>query len=203
MRMIYGTGNPAKLQHMRDMLAPLPVEIAGIKEVLAEIPNIDESGNDPLENATLKATAYYEMLKVLVFSCDSGLYIEGLDAARQPGVHVRRVDGLTLDDEEAIAYYAALAKECGGFCRARYRNAICLMVDPQHIYTSMDDDLSGEAFLLSATPHPKRRAGFPLDSLSVEIASGKYYYDVQSTLGRTMDNGFLRFFGEVLREIRK
>lgn len=39
-----------------------------------------------------------------VFASDSGLYIEGIEAERQPGVHVRRVGGKELTDEEMIDY---------------------------------------------------------------------------------------------------
>ena len=49
MRLIYGTGNPAKLLHMREMLSPLPLEIVGVTSVADRLPDIDESGNDPLE----------------------------------------------------------------------------------------------------------------------------------------------------------
>ena len=62
-RIVYGTGNQAKLQMMQDILAPLPIEIIGLTSVLSNIPDVDESGNDPLENAVLKATAYYKILQ--------------------------------------------------------------------------------------------------------------------------------------------
>lgn len=63
-RLIYGTGNPAKLTHMRDMLSPLPLEIAGIPSIAGTLPEIDESGNDPLQNAVIKAEAYFERLRL-------------------------------------------------------------------------------------------------------------------------------------------
>jgi 8-oxo-dGTP diphosphatase len=40
------------------------------------------------------------------------------------------------------------------------------------------EDIRDEPFIISSVPHPRRTEGFPLDSLSVEIASGKYYYDL-------------------------
>ncbi|MDR1440071.1 MAG: hypothetical protein LBJ10_08725 [Clostridiales bacterium] len=60
---VYGTGNPAKLCHMVRMLAPLPVNIIGAKETGATLPDVDENGNAPLENARIRALSYYEALR--------------------------------------------------------------------------------------------------------------------------------------------
>ncbi len=203
MHFYYGTGNPAKLEFMRAMLVPLPVEIEGIRSALGTLPAIEESGSDPLENAVIKAEAYYGVLGAPVFSCDSGLFIEELDDAEQPGVHVRTVGGKTLTDAEMTARYAAIAQRFGGVCHARYRNAICLIADGRHAYRSMADDLSGEPFLITATAHPKRRPGFPLDCLSVEIASGQYYDDLDRDRSAGTAAGVQRFFRMVLQDLRQ
>lgn len=200
-RFIYGTGNEAKLSHMQEMLSRLPLEIVGIQSVTGPLPEIDESGNDPLENAAIKADAYFELLREPVFSCDSGLYIEGLDDARQPGVHVRTIGGKRLTDDEMIAYYAAIATEFGGACRAAYRNAICLRYDETHTYRHMGDDLNSEPFLLTDRLHPKRVEGFPLDGLSVDIVTGRYYYDLDTIRPSGMVSGFQRFFRSVLHDL--
>jgi len=201
MRLIYGTGNPAKLLHMREMLSPLPLEIVGIASVTDRLPAIDESGNDPLQNAVIKAEAYFEQLHLSVFSCDSGLYIEGLDDARQPGVHVRTIGGKRLTDDEMVAYYTAIAEEMGGSCRAAYHNAICLKYDETHSYRYMGDDLKSEPFLLTARLHPKRVEGFPLDGLSVDLGTGLYYYDLDTVRPSGMAPGFRRFFQSALRDL--
>lgn len=66
-------------------------------------------------------------LRAAGFSQDSGLYIEGLPKERQPGVHVRRVNGVNLTDEQMRKYYKKIAAELGGRCVAQYQNAICLV----------------------------------------------------------------------------
>lgn len=48
----------------------------------------------------------------------------------------------------------------------------------KHVYESMDENLSGDKFIITNTPHSIVRKGFPLDSLSKEIESGRYYYDL-------------------------
>ncbi|SHO45615.1 non-canonical purine NTP pyrophosphatase [Anaerocolumna xylanovorans] len=198
MKILYGTGNQGKLEAMRRALKGLDLEISGLKEYSGAIPKVAEDGLTPLDNARLKAIAYYKAFHVPVFSCDSGLYFEGLPEDCQPGVHVRRINGKELNDAEMIEYYSSLAK-CFGKLKARYKNAVCFVLDEEHIYESMADNLSGESFYLVDTPHSRRAEGFPLDSLSVHIESGLYYYDRKETNPDelAMDTGFYEFFQKI------
>ncbi len=180
MKLLYGTANPAKLQYMREVLKGLDLEIIGLNQIDLDINNIEENGNNPLENAKIKALVYYNATKMPVFSCDSGLYIEGLGEENQPGVHVRRVNGKTLNDEQMIEYYTNLAEKMGGKVKAQYKNAICLIIDEKNIFEYDGEDISYKHFYITSKAHIKRNAGFPLDSISVEIESGKYYMDNDS-----------------------
>ena len=148
MRFLYGTANPAKLNSMRRMLLGLDIEIIGLNDIEINVEAVDESGNNPLENARLKALTYYRATKIPVFSCDSGLYIEGIESKQQPGVHVRRVQGKVLTDEEMIAYYTEVAAYLGGYAKARYKNAICLVMSDHEIYQYDGEDISSESFFL-------------------------------------------------------
>lgn len=58
--------------------------------------------------------------------------------------------------------------------------------------------------MLVSEPHKKRVKGFPLDSISVDIGSGKYYYDLEekSVVQSAIEQGFKAFFEEVLRAIQ-
>jgi len=194
--LIYGTGNPAKLEHMRKMLAPLPVAILGLRELGIATPEPEESGSTPLENARIKALAYYHALRQPVFACDSGLYIEGLPEDLQPGVHVRIKEGKRMNDAEMIAHYAALVRSLGGRAVARYKNAICLVTGENEIHEHFGDDISGDTFYLVDTPHAKHAEGFPLACLSVHIDSGEYYYDREGLRSESigMCEGFQAFF---------
>ena len=201
MKLLYGTTNEGKLAAMRRCLASLPqIELIGLNQIKTPLPHIEETGRTLLENARLKALGYYEVLHMPVFSCDTGLYFDGLSEELQPGIHVRNVRGRCLTDEEMMEYYAGLARQYGDLV-ARYRNAVCLVLDEEHIYESMDESLSGEAFLLTSVPHPKRQKGFPLDCLSKHIATGVYYYDMPDMQQDdvALNNGFFRFFQNALR----
>lgn len=70
MKLLYGTGNRAKLSAMRSRLKQLDIELIGLDDLRAEgktIPQVVEDGKSPLENARLKATAYYEAFHIPVF----------------------------------------------------------------------------------------------------------------------------------------
>ena len=202
MRFIFGTGNQAKLRAMKETLLPLSIEIDGLYSVCKTIPEVNENGNDPLENAVIKATAYYNAVHAPVFSCDSGLYIDELEDTLQPGVHIRNINGKRLSDDEMISYYSGIAKKCGGLCHGIYRNAICFIYDDKHIYKYSGNDLSGKPFIISSKPHQKRNAGFPLDSLSIQIDTGKYYYDLEEEIVASMASGFQNFFKRVLGDLK-
>ncbi len=199
MTLLYGTTNPAKLSAMRNCLKPLGIHLLGLKDLPGEIPEAIEDGNSQLENAKCKARVYYEHYKMPVFSCDSGLYLEGLPEELQPGIHVRTFSGKYLSDEEMLAYYSGLALKYGDIT-ARYRNAICLIMDETHIYESMDESLASKRFLITAKPYPYLHPGFPLDSISKEIASGKYYYELQENNADDLVGyeGFQDFFRQIL-----
>lgn len=203
MKLLYGTGNQAKLSAMRSRLEKAGIELIGLEDVRAEgklIPAVPEDGSTPLENARLKALAYYRAFQTPVFSCDSGLYFDNVPDEVQPGIHVRNVNGKHLSDEEMTEYYTGLARQYGNLT-ARYRNAICLVLDEAHIYEAMDESMESERFILTDTPHSAvRKKGFPLDSISIDIKSNKYFYDMppENLEQLAVEDGFLLFFERVL-----
>ena len=197
MKILYGTGNPSKFTHMHDYLKTIGIDIVGLRDMEGEIPSAPEDGKTVLENARQKAHIYYEHYKMPVFSCDSGLLLEGLPDELQPGIHVRTVNGRYLTDDEMIEYYGGLARRFGDIT-ARYMNGICFIADKEHIYESADERLWGERFIITSTPHRIRKAGFPLDSLSLEPKSGKYYYDISDEAANSLVE--YEYFGKLLSE---
>lgn len=205
MRLLFGTGNQAKLSAMKHRLEKMDIELIGLNDLRAEgytIPEVPEDGETPLENARQKALAYFEVFQMPVFSCDSGLYFDDVPDEIQPGVHVRTIQGKYLSDEEMIVHYASLVRQYGKLT-ARYRNAICLMMDKEHIYESMDLSVACKPFILTDTPHSSiRKEGFPLDSLSLDLKTGKYYYDLTEEKMEqfAVEDGVLLFFENILAE---
>ncbi len=204
MKLLYGTSNQAKLSTMKKRLDKLGIKLIGLDDLKSagkEIPKVAENGITPLENARLKALAYYKAFLIPVFSCDSGLYFDNVPNEIQPGVYVRNINGKCLSDEEMVAYYTGLAKKYGNLT-AEYRNAICFVVDKDHIYESFEPDLYSEKFIITDKPHSAvRKKGFPLDSISINIRTGKYCYDMTAEDCKkfAVEDGFLKFFERVLK----
>lgn len=206
-QLLYGTGNHAKLAAMQRRLEPLSLKIIGLKDIVQKfpsIPEVKEDGATPLENAEKKALAYYGAFRMPVFSCDSGLYFEGVPEEEQPGVHVRTVRGKVLTDEEMLEHYAGMAKKYGDL-KAVYKNAVCLVIDEGHIHKAMDKSMESEPFLITSRPHKDgiREKGFPLDCLSVHIGTGSYYYDLpENKLDQiALEDGFLDFFKQYVKTV--
>lgn len=201
MKILYGTTNKGKLQAMKKAVESLDIELIGLGDVDSEHPGINENGKTLLENAEKKAKAYYKAFHMPVFSCDSGLYFDELQDDEQPGLYVRRIKGKERTDDEMIQYYASLAERHGGRITGRYRNAIYFILDENHHYSSMDTSIATEPFILVSQPHSKRVEGFPLDSLSIDIETGRYYYDLEvKDVSSSVDEGVRNFFTKILSE---
>lgn len=169
MKILYGTTNQGKLLAMKKSVEGLDMELLCLRDIEGELPKINENGKTPLENAELKARAYFAAFHMPVFSCDSGLYFDELTEEEQPGIHVRRVGGKELTDDEMIAHYASLAERHGGKITGRYRNAIYFILNENHHYSSMD--------------------------MSIDIETGKYYYDLEvKDVSTSVDDGVRKFF---------
>lgn len=78
MKILYGTTNKGKLQAMKTAVESMDIELVGLNDIDSALPSINENGKTPLENAEIKARAYYEAFHMPVFSCDSGLYFDEL-----------------------------------------------------------------------------------------------------------------------------
>lgn len=205
MEIIYGTGNQAKIVYMKRALRGLPLHITGLAQAAAArkitLPDVEETGTTPLENARLKGECYFKLFGSPVFSCDSGLYLwnqetgKALPREEQPGVCVRGREERRLSDEELLDHYIGLVRKYG-LIRARYKNAICLIWNEEIREESMDEELWGEDFLLTDIPHPRRVTGFPLDSISIDKKSRKYFYDMEENRQDDLVSqvGFSRFF---------
>lgn len=66
---------------------------------------------------------------------------------------------------------------------------------------AMEPSMESEKFILTDKPHSTiRKEGFPLDSISLDIKTNKYYYDLpEDKLEQlAVEDGFLEFFKNIL-----
>ena len=204
MKIVYATGNPAKFRTMESYLegTGLGFELVSLEQTGRAFHEPEENGRFPLDNARQKAEYYYSVLRQPVFSCDSGLIIEGLSPEEQPGVHVRTVGGRRLSDPQMTAYYAGIARRFGGKCVARYQNAICLILNDKEKYEYDGEDISGGRFWLVDKPMRQVEEGFPLDCISVDMNTGKYITQEDGIAGIQEEAmGFRRFFENVWKRV--
>ena len=202
MRILYGTTNAAKLQAMQRELAKLNIEVIGLKDLGLPIPVVEETGRTLLENAELKAKAYYAAFRMPVFSVDTGMYFENLPDNLQPGIHVRTIRGRVFTDEEMTAYYGELAKQYAPLT-AYYKNGICLCMDGERVYSRSDESMESDRFLICPPSRPVRRKGFPIDAMSIDLKTGKHFYDLEESITDkvAVQEGILQFFND-LKELK-
>lgn len=136
--------------------------------------DVNESGKDAIENAYIKAKAYYDATGIISIGMDNTLFIEELPENKQPGTHVRRVNDKELSDEEMIEYYANLVKEYGGKLTAKW-------VYGMVIYNGKDTKIhtwNKSNFYFVDTPSKKRNPGYPLDSIAIIPEFNKYLVEL-------------------------
>lgn len=173
MKVLFATTNPAKVNKYKNALEEKGIELITIKDLKFELP-IEETGKNAIENAYIKANTYYEATKIPTIGMDNNLFIEGFPEEKQPGTHVRRINGKTLNDEEMIKYYTNLVKENGEKLLAKwvYGMVICSSFGVKEL------SWSKEHFYFVDKPCKKRNPGYPLDSISVVPKFNKYFVEL-------------------------
>ena len=109
MQILLATGNPHKLDEVRDILSPQGIEILGLDSLETIPPEPVEDATTFEGNARLKAVGYARATQRRCLADDSGLAVDALDGA--PGVHSARYAGLgSTRDERDSANNAKLIK---------------------------------------------------------------------------------------------
>lgn len=180
MKVLIGTTNPAKLKVFERQLAGLDLEFCTLTDLGIE-KHPDEDGKNPMENAMIKAE-HYGRFHDPVIAEDSALYIRELplDDPRQPGLFVARApDGDRMTEDEMLAHYRDLAHSLGGRVTAYWQDGYAVYRDGK-VRGFMNDSekfIEDHAFYLVDKPHENRHDGWPIDSISVNIKTGRYFTD--------------------------
>jgi len=170
MQLIIGTKNLAKIHQLKGALEPLALDIQGLPD--DNFPEVKEDGATALENARKKALAYSSVLGQPVLSMDNALYLEGLSAEDQPGLNVRHISG-RLDrptDAELLEYYTKLIASLGGRVDAYWEYGFCLAYPDGQI----KETILKAPRLFVSQPSQKVIAGYPLESIQINPATGQY-----------------------------
>ena len=192
-KVLFATTNPAKVNKYKDELNKRNIELLTINDINEKV-EINENGKNALENAFIKAKAYFDATGIITIGMDNNLFIEELPDEKQPGTHVRRVNGKVLTDDEMIEYYTKLVTEYGGKLTAKW---IYGMV----IYNGIDVkeySWSKENFYFVDKPCKLRNPGYPLDSISIMPEFNKYFVELtkeekKGKNDKNSDNNVLNF----------
>ncbi|MCI9280018.1 MAG: hypothetical protein HFJ02_04390 [Bacilli bacterium] len=202
MKLLYATTNNSKIYNMRRRLQGLPIELITPKELGIKI-EVIEDGKTATENAIKKAKAYYQATNMPTIAGDSGLYIENIPEEKQPGLFVRRVKGKELSDDEMIDYYKALIESIGGKSIGYYITGLAMMTEDGLKTVEISED----KFILSSKISNNKHRGNPLDVISIDPVTKKYYTDMTDdefkNLGHIFDKECVKFIKYNLFYTRK
>ena len=173
MKVLFATTNPAKVKRYVKKLEDKGIEVLTLKDLQLNL-NVQENGKNAIENAYLKAKAYYEATGIISIGLDNNLFIEELPEEKQPGTYVRRVNGKELTDEEMIEYYTNLVKENGGKLNAKWVYGMVVYNGKEHKQYTW----SKGHFYFVDKPSEKRTPGYPLDSISIMPEYNKYFVEL-------------------------
>ena len=173
MKVLFATTNPAKVKKFAQKLQDNNIEIVTLKDIGLDL-HPEESGSNAIENAYIKAKTYYDATKITTIGMDNNLFIEELPAEKQPGTHVRRINGKELNDDEMIEYYSNLVHEYGGKLTAKWVYGMVIYDGKK----PKEYSWSKNHFYFVDTHCKKRNPGYPLDSMSIMPECNKYFVDL-------------------------
>ncbi|MBI4835938.1 MAG: non-canonical purine NTP pyrophosphatase [Candidatus Abawacabacteria bacterium] len=180
MDILLATSNPGKINRYAELLARLNPNIrllvpadVGIDDI-----RVQETGVNEVENAKLKAKAYWEALatdkKMPCLAGDTGTYLENVLPDEQPGMYSRRISGAgdsySLDGDETMAkHYQALCHKYGGKIPGFYLDGHCIY-EQDHWMTMQNKRF----FVLTEKVVGPISKGFPMLSMIQGKITGKY-----------------------------
>lgn len=178
-KILIGTTNPSKIPRFQGFLKGYDIEFYTLND-LNIVDEPEESGKTPIENAEIKARFYGRYFDIVICN-DSGLYFDclPLDDPRQPGLNIRTPQGRErMSDEESIEYYSTLVHSLGGKVLAYYVDGIAVYKQGKvHTFMETGEVNRASAFYMVDVPSPKRQAGWPLNSISINRNTNDYFVD--------------------------
>lgn len=160
MKVLFATNNPAKIEYYEKELNRNGIEVITIKDLEKSL-EVEENGKDAIENARIKAEAYYKAYKMPTIAIDDTLFIDGLPDEKQPKTNVRRVNGKRLNDEEMLAHYRKIVNDLGGQANAYWLHGIAVCKNGKTTTYSKKTE-----FIFTEKASPVISEGYPLDSMT-------------------------------------
>ena len=168
-KLLIASTNLGKINIYKDVCDDINIKTTSLAEIKVNI-NVEETGSNEMENAILKAQAYYNETGLPVLSNDSGLVIDKFAPEDQPGVMVRRFGGKELTDEQMLEIYISKLNEVGGASSGHYNVALALINKKGELKLG---EFKPKRYFINK-PSKVLNKGVPLSSLSFDAVTGKY-----------------------------
>lgn len=160
--LVLATHNPAKKKRYSRLFSGIASEIVSLDDLgIKERPM--ESGDTAEENARIKASFYYKKTGLPVFAEDEALYVDFLPEQKQPGVNVRRIDGIDeATDEQILKYWEDIVLKVSPNNRTGYWHVAYVLIDARGNIKTVSIDYP----ILFFSPSSKIKIqGWPMSSL--------------------------------------
>lgn len=155
--LLIATTNPGKKKELATLLAETGITFLTLAD-FSDLPEVDETGENFMENARLKALAYARATGHWTLGDDSGLEVSALGGG--PGVRSARFAGPDKDDEANMAKVLDLLKEETNR-QAQFQTAMAL-ASPQGLVAEAAGILKGHL-----RHDPQGNQGFGYDPIFV------------------------------------
>jgi len=180
-RLVLGSRNKKKLKEMIELLGDLPLELTDLTPY-PTAPEVAETADTFMGNATLKATQLATALGVWVIGEDSGLVVPALGGA--PGVYSARYAGKQGDDAANNARLLREMAALSGDARAAYYVSTAVMADPAgRVVGTAEGRCHG--VIVEA---PRGAGGFGYDPLFLVPEYGKTFGELPSEVKQSMSH---------------
>ncbi|MEA4810942.1 MAG: RdgB/HAM1 family non-canonical purine NTP pyrophosphatase [Anaerolineaceae bacterium] len=153
-KILFASNNSGKLREAKAILEVYGLEIISPKEIGISL-EVKETGTSYLENAVLKAEAFYRAAGIACIADDSGLEVDALSGA--PGVYSHRFAGSEAKSDEERCRF--LIEKLRGFAKPWQATFHCVIAFfDKELITSSHGICRGEI-----VDNPKGLMGFGYD----------------------------------------
>ena len=121
MKILLATNNKAKIERFRKLINYIDssIEVFLPSELGIDSIDVEENGKTLMENALLKAQAYFGKTNIAILSNDTGFYVEGegfIDAPKRKALEGLNKNDLTEEEVSAhiLNFWKAIARKNGG-----------------------------------------------------------------------------------------
>jgi XTP/dITP diphosphohydrolase len=196
-RLVLASRNKKKLKEMLELLGDLDLELTDLTPY-PNAPEVEETADTFLGNATLKATQVALALQEWVIGEDSGLVVPALGGA--PGVYSARYAGTQGDDAANNAKLLRAMAALMGEARAAYYVSTAVLADPNGMVIATTEGRCHGVIV----EEPRGEGGFGYDPLFLVPDRGQTFGELPSEVKQSMSHrarAFAKLRPAILQEV--